>query len=72
MSKKEAIHELLSRKSPHIQEIRNTENDHADKKKATFDLPPHLHMELKVFAARQNKKMVEVVEEALIKYLDAQ
>lgn len=35
------------------------------KTKATFELEASLHKELKMFAAAHNKKMVEVVEEAL-------
>lgn len=41
------------------------------KKKATFDLDLDLHTELKVFAAQQDKKMVEVVEAALRMYFES-
>lgn len=42
------------------------------KKKATFDLDIDLHTELKVFAAQQDKKMVEVVEAALRIHFESQ
>lgn len=42
------------------------------KKKATFDLDLDLHTELKVFAAQQDKKMVEVVEAALRIHFESQ
>lgn len=103
MSKKQAIHELLNRKSSYtgIQNNSNTDNHNTEiatspiaeptilnpvntenhntliadspvkKKKATFDLDPDLHTELKIFAATQDQKMVEVVETALRMYLDS-
>lgn len=38
-------------------------------KKATFELDSDLHMNLKIYAASKDKKMVEVVEEALTSFL---
>lgn len=39
------------------------------KKKATFNLDPSLHQRLKVTAAMHNREMVDIVEDALQKYL---
>ncbi|WP_412102567.1 hypothetical protein [Paenibacillus alginolyticus] len=40
-----------------------------NKKKATFDFDDQFHTELKIFAAKQNKKMVDVVVEAVEEYM---
>lgn len=40
-----------------------------NKKKATFDMDPSLHKELRKFAAIHELTMVSVVEEALTKYM---
>lgn len=52
-----------------IQENRNKEIQKNKKKKATFELDAELHTKLKIYSASEGKKMVEVVEEALIKHL---
>ena len=39
------------------------------KKKATFEMNLTLHKELKKFATEQDKKMVEIMEEAVREYL---
>lgn len=41
-------------------------------KKATFDMDSGLHTRLKVYAANRGKPMVDVVEEALRRYLAEQ
>jgi predicted HicB family RNase H-like nuclease len=40
-------------------------------KKATFDMDLELHKRLKMFAAQSGKSMVQVLEEALEKHLQA-
>lgn len=47
----------------------NTEKNNYSKKKATFELDADLHAELKVRAAQERKKMVDIVEVALKNYL---
>lgn len=42
----------------------------AKKKKATFELDADLHKRLKMFSAKEDKKMVEVVEESLREFMD--
>jgi len=74
-NKREALNELLNRKpvNTKIQESVDSviERDGVtqNKKKATYELDLDLHTELKVFAAKQNKKMVDVVEIAIREYL---
>lgn len=74
-NKKDALSELLNRKpvNTKIQETVNTvinkEAVPSNKKKATYELDLDLHTELKVFAAKQNVKMVDVVEVAIREYL---
>lgn len=80
MSKKQAINELLNRKDtrPVIQEDVNTvilgtsDDVPKAKKKATYELDADLHTELKVYAAKNGKKMVDVVEAALREYFEKQ
>lgn len=79
MSKKQAIQELLNRKPSNTAKqqdsntvIQDNNTISSDKKKATFLLSPDLHKELKIFAANQNKSMVEVVEEALRHHFKSQ
>ncbi|SEB49779.1 hypothetical protein [Paenibacillus sp. GP183] len=70
MSKRDAIEQLLGkRKSQEIQETVNTGIQKSVKKKATFDFDDQFHTELKIFAAKQNKKMVDVVVEAVKEYM---
>lgn len=80
-NKKEALSELLNRRPVNTGNIINvnTENSEkgkdtinttSEKKKATFDLDKDLHTELKIFAAKQNKKMVEIVEIAIREYMN--
>ncbi|ACB86482.1 hypothetical protein [Natranaerobius thermophilus] len=74
MSKRKAINQLLedSDSNTKIQEYSEEEegvNNNKTKKKATFELDSDLHTQLKIYAARQNKKMVDVVEEALKEYM---
>ncbi|WP_392391861.1 hypothetical protein [Paenibacillus antibioticophila] len=38
-------------------------------RRANFELDPALHRDSKIFATKQNKKMVDVVEIALREYL---
>lgn len=65
--------ELIQDINTGIQDNVDTEKQESvPKKKATFDLDAELHMRLKIFSASQGKKMVEVVEEALKQYMDAQ
>lgn len=40
------------------------------KKKATFDFDSKLHKRLRIFAGEQDSTMVDVVEKALIEYMD--
>jgi predicted rRNA methylase YqxC with S4 and FtsJ domains len=61
----EAKRELISIENIELQGNVNTKK----RKKATFELELSLHTELKMFAAKEGKKMVEVVEESLIAYL---
>lgn len=72
MSKRDAIEQLLGkRKSTEIQETVNTViQKPVNKKKATFDFDDHFHTELKIFAAKQNKKMVTIVVEAVKEYME--
>lgn len=72
-----AAKELFTVPNP-IQEHNNTEiqipaNDEIQvkRKKATFDLDPKLHAELKITAVKQDKSMVEIVEEAIRRYIDS-
>lgn len=80
MSNKNKFQGLLERKAvsnTNLQETINTvivkgKNQNEDalpKKKATFELDLELHTELKIIAAKQNKKMVDIVELALREYL---
>lgn len=79
MSKRDAIEQLLGkRRSQEIQEtvktgIQETVNTGiqkpVNKKKATFDFDDQFHTELKIFAAKENKKMVDVVVEAVKEYM---
>jgi tRNA/tmRNA/rRNA uracil-C5-methylase (TrmA/RlmC/RlmD family) len=70
VSKRDAIEQLLGkRKSQEIQETVNTGIQKSVKKKATFDFDDQFHTELKIFAAKQNKKMVDVVVEAAKEYM---
>jgi hypothetical protein len=39
------------------------------KKKATFDMDPEIHSELKTYAARRGFPMITVVEKAIKKYI---
>jgi hypothetical protein len=60
VSKRDAIEQLLGkRRSQEIQETVNTgiQKPVNNKKKATFDFDDQFHTELKIFAAKQNKKM---------------
>ncbi|MBD3922975.1 hypothetical protein H8B09_30065 [Paenibacillus sp. PR3] len=79
-NKKEALSELLNKKpvNTKIQESVDTVIDKgtttsattAAKKKATYELDMDLHTELKVFAAKQDKRMVDIVELAIRRYLE--
>ncbi|MFK7693899.1 hypothetical protein [Paenibacillus sp. HJGM_3] len=71
MSKRDAIEQLLGkRRSQAIQETINTGiQKPVAKKKATFDFDDQFHKELKIFAAKQNKKMVDIVVEAVKEYM---
>ncbi|OAB42017.1 hypothetical protein [Paenibacillus glacialis] len=81
-SKMEKIKGLIDRKqytNTNLQETVNTvihkdgkeetKSSISPKKKATYELDLDLHTELKIFAAKQNKKMVDIVEIALREYL---
>jgi len=77
-NKKEALSELLNKKpvNTKLQESVDTVIDKgtitpaAIKKKATYELDLDLHTELKVFAAKQDKRMVDIVEIAIRRYLE--
>ncbi|KIL41949.1 hypothetical protein SD70_03510 [Gordoniibacillus kamchatkensis] len=71
MSKRETIEQLLgTRRSKKIQETVNTSiQKPVNKKKATFDFDDQFHTELKIFAAKHNKKMVDIVVEAVDEYM---
>ncbi|MEC0373322.1 hypothetical protein [Paenibacillus chibensis] len=74
-NKREALNELLNRKpvNTKIQESVDSVIERGvvpnNKKKATYELDLDLHTELKIFAAKQNKKMVDIVELAIREYL---
>jgi hypothetical protein len=81
VSKKEAFSDLLNRKPVNTIKHKDVNTGIQDdvsagpiasKKKATYELDLELHTELKIFAAKHNKKMVDVVEEALRQYLKNQ
>lgn len=61
-----AVFETITR-STDIQEPVYTERK---KKKATFELDPDIHRNLKRYAAEHEINMVEIVEQALIDYMD--
>lgn len=61
--KKEDIIEGPTTKTPAEQFVQI-----AGKKKATFELDAELHYWLKMHSVRSNRKMVDVVEEILLKY----
>lgn len=44
-------------------------NPHAQDKKITVRVPERLHRQLRIAAAEENKPMVEIVVDALIKHL---
>ena len=69
MSKRKAINQLLEDNNTEIQEYSENKESDKTKKKATFELDSDLHTQLKIYAARQNKKMVDIVEEALKEYI---
>jgi hypothetical protein len=71
VSKRDAIEQLLGKhRNQEMQETVNTGiQKPVNKKKATFDFDDQFHTELKIFAAKQNKKMVDVVVEALKEYM---
>lgn len=69
MSKKQAFSDLLNRKPVNTEIHEEEETPMGPKKKATYELDLNLHTDLKIFAAKHNKKMVEVVEDALKQYL---
>jgi len=54
--------------------LQENENDQmskkANKKRATFEFDEDFHAELKVFAARHKKKMVDVVIQAIREHMD--
>lgn len=51
-----------------IQEDANTVRK---KKKATFELDPDIHRNLKKYAAEHEVNMVEIVEKAVVEYMDS-
>ena len=68
-SNRKAIQELIGKYGN--PEIRETVTEGRRKFKATFQIDLDLHTELKTLAARQRRKMNEMVEEALRRYIES-
>lgn len=86
MSKRQAIDKLLSnRRSQDIEEFVEEGTAHEtsqkepaadkpgskkEKKRANFEFDPQLHRDLKIFAAKEDKDMVEIVVAAVKEYME--
>lgn len=62
---------ILESENAVLQENENEQNNKsANKKRATFEFEEDFHAELKVFAARHKKKMVDVVVQAIKEHME--